>query len=92
LDDIAYDRRQMEESAEYEALCRHCGTCCGSKGLDPCANLIRKNDGTFACRNYETRIGVQHTVTGKTFTCIPIRDVIKFGIPFEGCGYNSHSL
>jgi hypothetical protein len=89
MDEAVYIRKQEAEGAEYEARCRRCGACCGADGADPCANLARETSGAYFCKSYDTRIGVQRTVSGRTFTCIPIRDVRRFGMPFEGCGYNS---
>jgi len=88
MDEAMYIRKQETEEAEYEARCRRCGACCGAGGADPCANLVRAENGAYMCKSYDTRIGVQHTVSGRTFTCIPIRDVRRFGVRFEGCGYD----
>lgn len=89
MDNIEYNRRQEHEEAEFEARCKRCGTCCGANGTNPCANLIRDPDGKYSCKNYETRIGIQFTVDGTPFTCVPIRDLMETGLPFPDCGYNN---
>ncbi|MBN2453864.1 MAG: hypothetical protein JXB40_06390 [Candidatus Omnitrophica bacterium] len=71
----------------YEALCKRCGVCCGSQTSDPCANLVKLNDGTYSCKVYETRHGPQSSVSGKMFACVNIRDVIKSGAYYPDCPY-----
>lgn len=88
MEDNEYLERQKRESESYESLCRCCGVCCGSRDNDPCAHLVRRDDGKYNCAIYNARFGVQKTVSGKEFTCVPIRDVINFGVHYEGCGYN----
>ena len=39
------------------------------------------------CKVYASRLGVQKTVSGKTFTCVDIRDNIKKGAVYDGCAY-----
>jgi len=86
MDDRAYIRRQEEERAAFEALCKRCGACCG-RDDEPCANLAADEKGNYYCRAYETRIGPQVTVNGCAFNCVPIQEVLKFSLPCEGCGY-----
>ena len=88
MDDAVYAHKQHIAREEHEARCTCCGVCCGSQGSDPCVHLQKKNNGTFFCDTYENRFGVQKTVSGKEFTCVMIRDVIAFGVRYEGCGYN----
>ena len=88
MDDIAYRERQRAAFAAHEAKCRSCGTCCGANGDDPCSQLRSRSDGSYYCATYPTRFGVQRTVSGREFTCVMIRDVIAFGVRYEGCGYN----
>ena len=85
--EAAYIKKQEEECAEYEALCKHCGTCCGATGSDPCANLEKRSDGKYNCKAYAARIGRQKTVSGNEFTCIPIRMVLLYHVPHPDCGY-----
>lgn len=85
-DDEIYRDRQDEAAAAYEARCLRCGACCGAEN-DPCANLIKDAAGRFYCAVYEDRLGVRKTVSGKDFTCVPIRDLLKYSLPSEQCGY-----
>lgn len=79
--------RQENLLAGYEAECKRCGACCGALGNEPCANLKRDMRGLYYCIDYDNRLGAQRTVTGKVFTCVPIREVVKKGLPYSGCGY-----
>lgn len=82
-----YLKKQEELSSRYESLCLRCGACCGVSDGDPCANL--QNDGLsrYYCLAYESRLGAQKTVSGKLFTCVPIRDVLKYDSPYIECAY-----
>ena len=70
-----YQEYMRKKEGEWEALCIRCGACCGVFE-DPCTELIRNTDGTCVCRDYEHRLGVHKTKGGKTFRCLPIRDII----------------
>jgi uncharacterized cysteine cluster protein YcgN (CxxCxxCC family) len=85
-DDMAYTNSLHLRNEEYEALCARCGKCCGLE-TDPCANLNKDASGKYYCASYESRLGRQATVSGRVFTCVPIREVVKKGLPNEGCGY-----
>lgn len=83
----AYESYQEKKFEEYEALCRKCGGCCGALDGDACEHLVSKDDGYF-CDTYETRHGLRKTRSGKTFMCVPIKDVInKSWHARPGCGY-----
>lgn len=87
MDDvISYAESQRKSSEEYEALCKQCGKCCGLE-TDPCANLKKTDSGSYYCAVYESRLGRQVTVSGRVFTCVEIREVVRKGLPNEGCGY-----
>ncbi|MFA5005238.1 MAG: hypothetical protein WC561_03810 [Candidatus Omnitrophota bacterium] len=86
MDDIAYSQKQKEEQEQYESLCRRCGACCGAYSGDPCLNLEKEPSGKYRCKVYENRIGMQKTVSGKNFACVPIRD-LRPNLPFKGCAY-----
>jgi len=86
-DSAEYIKEQKEWNDRYEALCKRRGACCGSTGNDPCLNLARDTSGKYYCKSYDNRFGPQTTVTGKKFTCVEIRDVLKIGIPNAECGY-----
>ena len=85
-ENLAYIESQHKVSGEYEALCRQCGKCCGLE-TDPCANLKKDESGRYYCAVYESRLGRQVTVSGRVFTCVEIREVVRKGLPNEGCGY-----
>lgn len=87
MDQKEYDIKLQELEKSYEARCLRCGTCCGAHDSDPCAQLIQCPDGTYSCRVYETRIGNQKTISGKTFSCVPIRLVMTYHDPFPNCPY-----
>jgi hypothetical protein len=86
VDDMAYVESQHKSSEEHEALCKHCGKCCGLE-TDPCVNLKKGALGIYYCAVYESRLGRQLTVSGRVFTCVQIREVVRIGLPSEGCGY-----
>lgn len=89
MENEAYIQRQDEELAAYEAVCTCCGICCGAQDNDPCVHLKSRDDGKYYCDTYVNRFGLQKTISGKEFTCVMIRDVLKFGVHYEGCGYNA---
>lgn len=87
MDGRAYFKKQEDYFSEHEALCKRCGRCCGVETSEPCSNLKKSADGRYHCASYENRFGPQLTVSGRAFTCVPIRDVVRKGLPYEGCGY-----
>ncbi|MFH1856582.1 MAG: hypothetical protein ABH836_05065 [Candidatus Omnitrophota bacterium] len=72
---------------EFEAVCKHCGVCCGSTDGDPCIYLEQKENGNYYCRIYTERLGNRITVKGNVFRCIPIEQAIKYPHIQEICGY-----
>jgi len=86
MDEMAYSQKQKEEEQKYEALCRRCGACCGAYGTDPCVRLKKDAGGKYYCNDYDNRIGLQTTISGKNFACVPIRD-LRPNLPFKGCVY-----
>lgn len=90
MDELLYIQKQYEELQEYEALCLRCGACCGIHDSDPCSNLVKDASGSYFCRDYDNRLGIQTTVSGKTFTCVQIRDLLKFDLPYSGCAYGRY--
>ena len=88
MDRIIYNKKQDKDLSDHEELCRRCGKCCGAE-TDPCSNLAKDPAGKYYCRSYESRLGFQRTVSGRTFTCVQIRDVLAKGLPCEGCGYSA---
>ena len=83
-----YQKKLEMQEANYEALCRRCGECCGAFGSDPCAQLSPTEDGHFACSAYADRLGPQKTRSGVIFTCVTIRDVHQHGVYYNDCAYN----
>jgi len=86
MDRTAYLQRQKEEEAGYEARCKRCGACCGSLGDDPCSRLRKEASGKYFCSVYDTRIGKQFTISGKEFSCVPIR-YLRPQLPYKDCAY-----
>ncbi len=86
MDEATYLGSQKEMQDKYEALCRRCGGCCGAFDTDPCVNLRSAGGDKYYCAVYDHRIGIQKTVSGKAFACVPIRD-LKPNLPFKGCAY-----
>ena len=86
MDEIAYFQKQKEAEAKYEARCKRCAACCGAIGEDPCVRLHKDKTGKYYCSVYDTRIGKQVTISGKEFSCVPIR-YLRPRLPFKGCAY-----
>lgn len=91
MDEVVYLQKQDAWTKEFEALCLRCGKCCGLDE-DPCSNLVKAEGGKYDCRVYGARLGSQKTVSGRTFTCVPIGDVLKKGMPNLSCGYLKGSV
>ena len=87
MDDLHYFKKLEYQNEAYESLCKRCGECCGASSSDPCANLLKLDDGTYTCKVYETRHGLQHSVAGNMFACVNIRDVIASGADYPNCPY-----
>lgn len=81
-----YLQKQKEEFIEYEARCRRCGACCGANDGDPCVHLEKRDDAKYYCNIYDNRIGMQRTLAGKQFACVPLRD-LRPNLPFKDCVY-----
>ncbi|MFA5143454.1 MAG: hypothetical protein WC522_04725 [Candidatus Omnitrophota bacterium] len=91
MDDEQYLQKQDAWLKEFESLCLRCGACCGA-AQDPCLNLAKTPDGRYTCKIYTRRLGSQKTVSGRTFTCVPINEVIKKGLPYSSCGYLTRKI
>ena len=87
MQELRYLEKQKELQKSYEARCQRCGACCGAYDGDPCSNLGEDAMNTYYCREYEARLGLQKTISGKTFTCVPIREVLKFDSVHLLCVY-----
>lgn len=88
----SYLKKQESMLNEYENTCLRCGACCGLEDGDPCLNLQSTSLGKYYCKNYNNRLGAQKTVSGKTFTCVPIRDNLKYELAYQKCGYAKRIL
>lgn len=78
---------QEEQFERYESICARCGACCGAEDGDQCVNLAKAEDGKYFCKVYENRLGPQRTISGKSFHCIPIREVIMNTGDRSNCAY-----
>jgi len=87
MNNTAYQKYLENKHFEYDNLCKHCGACCGANDGDPCENLLKNEKGLYYCKVYANRLGLQKTVSGKIFTCVPIKEIIKFGAEYPGCTY-----
>ncbi len=90
MDKVAYLQKQKEDESRYEAQCKRCAACCGAIGDDPCSRLSKDKAGKYHCTVYDTRIGKQVTISGKEFSCVPIR-YLRPSLPFKDCAYYSRS-
>ncbi len=84
-----YEQYTQQQQEQWEAKCTRCGACCGSTE-DPCENLRKEENGKYYCSVYNHRYGKWHTVSGKEFYCISIREKIASGFSWPGdehCGY-----
>lgn len=86
MDSEKYKKYALDKEEEFESLCKRCGECCGSLD-EPCQNLVKKDDGTFFCRDYENRLGPQKTVSGKAFNCVLIRGHVSRDSLRPNCAY-----
>jgi hypothetical protein len=83
-----YEQHLKDAEQRHESLCRRCGACCGLFENDPCVKLVVDDNGHAACPDYENRFGIQKTVHGNEFNCVPFRRIV-FG-SWAGlwkCGY-----
>ncbi len=87
MDKDLYNRKQEELKEHYESICVSCGACCGVTDGDCCVNLAKDKAGKYFCKVYDKRLGKQKTISGKEFSCVEIRDVLKFGPVHPGCAY-----
>lgn len=71
-----YQRLQEKLERQWEALCRRCGACCGAAEGDPCEHLVKLDNGEYSCTIYTDRFSLHQTVSGRTFHCVPIRNIL----------------
>jgi len=90
-EDYLYRDLQKSKLEEWEALCLHCGACCGSIEGDLCENLIKLSENKYFCRVYGNRFGEHHTISGKKMNCVPIRDILYKSWPGDtNCAYKKY--
>lgn len=87
MEDARYLEKQEEAQAWHEALCRRCGYCCGLDDNDPCRHLTKCQEGNYSCAVYGRRLGHHHTVSGKLFSCVPIREWLRSESSGSSCAY-----
>lgn len=87
MEDEEYIFCQEKQFDRYESICARCGACCGAEDGDQCVNLEKAADGKYFCKVYENRLGPQRTISGKSFHCIPIGDVIMNLGARPNCAY-----
>jgi uncharacterized cysteine cluster protein YcgN (CxxCxxCC family) len=81
-DTTKYGQWQDQQLAGWESLCNGCGICCGvAEGGDPCEHLLELDNGTYVCDIYPTRFGLRKTRSGRSFHCVPIRDILHKSWP-----------
>ena len=83
---MGYSENLRDLESRFESVCKRCGLCCGADS-DPCCNLVKLEDGTHFCDDYENRLGPQKTVSGKTFNCVSIREHITNDTLRIECAY-----
>lgn len=87
-DEKRYHDLQDKKLYEWEALCRRCGACCGRVEGDPCSHLVHDKEGNYGCAIYNDRFGMRHTLGGREFYCVPIRDILHKNWPGDDqCSY-----
>jgi hypothetical protein len=74
--DLAYETYLKSRAEDHEAACIRCGACCGALEADPCSHLVKGADGKYLCTTYENRLGLQKTVLGQEFRCVPVRNIL----------------
>lgn len=91
-DTESYFKKQQSMLNDYENSCLRCGSCCGLEDGDPCLNLQSAPLGKYYCKCYGNRLGPQRTVSGKAFTCVPIRNNLKYELTHKKCGYAKRTI
>ena len=71
-----YENHLKEMEMAHETLCKRCGACCGSNDADPCVRLLKDDKGRYYCSVYESRLGLQRTVSDQEFSCVPLRSIL----------------
>jgi hypothetical protein len=83
-----YEEYSEKRRIEHESLCMRCGACCGILN-DPCQHL-KKDDSqhSFFCSIYQERHGMHETISGESFHCVDIREILHENwLGKENCAY-----
>jgi len=81
------DLLQEQQEKDWESVCINCGACCGANDGDPCINLAFSK-GKSRCTVYNNRLGIQKTLKGREFKCLPVRDIMFKNWPGDHkCSY-----
>ena len=91
-EDARYAISTQEKQKQHEAICVMCGDCCGLQDGDPCSNLMKINDNMYICKDYENRLKLQHTVSGNSFNCVEIREVLQYEDTLLNCAYRRKQI
>jgi len=86
MDSRDLDSYFERKDSQFEQICKRCGSCCGIEN-DPCEELVKLDGAMCVCRDYEHRIGLHKTVSGKTFHCIPITELLHGQALPPHCAY-----
>jgi len=86
MDNRKYYKLLQQKNFHFEKVCTRCGECCGASD-DPCSKLVKQPDGTYFCKDYANRLGLQKTISGKSFHCVSIREHIEGKTLHEKCAY-----
>ena len=54
--------------------------------------VLKTVNGEYICATYATRLGPQKTVSGKTFNCVPIKEVLQHKGYLSECAYRDGSI
>ncbi|MBF0478537.1 MAG: hypothetical protein HQL26_03555 [Candidatus Omnitrophica bacterium] len=93
MDEHNYLLQQKQQAEQWEAICKNCGACCGLAEHDPCENLrpSKTERGKYFCSDYTNRFGPHKTIHGKSFICVPIRDILNEFWPGDRkCAYKKN--
>ena len=91
LDQQRLEMLQQKQLEDWEALCSHCGACCGVSEGDPCEHLIQDVQGKYQCDIYENRFGLRRSKSGREFMCVPIRKILHQSWAGDSCcGYKKN--
>lgn len=84
---VRFGGQEIDQN-EFEDICIRCGACCGVYDGDPCIHLHRDENWQYYCDQYEDRLGMQRTISGREIECISILEMLDDEwIGDHLCGY-----